>query len=393
MPGMERKNILLIGAAGFVGSNLAPHLLSKGHKLCCLIRPNRPLPHDALRPAFLPLLAHGQSNGKKAQVEIVEGDITKPGLGLARRVAQRLLHETDEVWHCAAVLNFEESKRIKTRQVNFLGTQNVLEFMKASQAQRFHYLSTAYVVGQRQGLVTETFPDKPEVFKNIYEQTKWMAENLVKAHSLLSEQSTTIYRPSIIMGDSQPGKVGASGLYTAARIIAAVGKKYGLAKTGKSTDILRIPGDRRCALNLVPIDYVVQAASVISDSESSYGKIYHLVNPLPTPNEEIIGALSDALGIRIVLADQGDFDAEPMRPYEKLVNNTIKRYLPYLHDSLIFDDVNTRTALRETGIVCPPMDRGRLAGILSHYKKNYLLDDLEEDHINNHRAERVSWVE
>jgi thioester reductase-like protein len=388
---MERKNILLIGATGFVGSNLAPHLLSQGHKLCCLIRPNRPLPHDALRSVFLPLLAHRQSNGKKSQIEIVEGDITKPGLGLARRVAQRLLHETDEVWHCAALLNFEESKRIETRQVNFLGTKHVLEFIKAGRVKRFHYLSTAYVVGQHQGLATETFPDKAKVFKNTYEQTKWMAENLINAHSLCSEPGATIYRPSIIMGDSQPGKVGASGLYTAARIIAAVGKKYGLAKVGKSAHILRIPGDRRCVLNLVPIDYVAQAAGVISDSESSHGKIYHLVNPVPTPNEEIIGALSDALGLRIVLADQEDFAAEPMRPYEKLINNTIKRYLPYLHDSLSFDDLNTRTALRGTSLVCPPMDRGRLADILSHYKKNYLLNDLGESNINGRRAAHVSW--
>jgi hypothetical protein len=127
---------------------------------------------------------------------------------------------------------------------------------------------------------------------------------------------------------------------------------------------LRIAGSKDCGLNLVPIDYVVNALSAMAPREDTVGKVFHLVNPWPMPNGMVVGAVGDAVGVKLALADSHDLQSEPLTGPEQVLAKTIKVYLPYLQDRVTFDDANTHKVLAGTEIVCPLISRERLASLL-----------------------------
>ncbi len=363
---MSAKSIFFLGVTGFVGRNLARRLLEQGHRLLCLVRADSEASARVrVKTALSRFFPAGRlEEWEKTHLEIFAGDLTRPRFGLKKRAYGQLLSETEEIWHCAALLSFDGRHRREVEKCNVAGTFQVLEFAKAGRIGRLHYLSTAYVAGRRRGLIPEQALGAPQAFKNPYEQTKWQAERLVQ--DCQGQIRATIYRPSIIIGGTAPGTICSSGVYRVAQIIAAIAGKYGLTpKSGASKPRLRLPGSRDCSLNLVPIDFVAEALCAIASRKDSQGKVYHLVNPCPTPNPEVVGAVGDAVGIRLELAEDQDFRRQPLTVPEQVLANTIRLYLPYLHDRMVFDETNTREALGRLGIVCPEITRVGLASLLS----------------------------
>ncbi len=366
---MPAKNIFFLGATGFVGRNLAQRLLEQGHRLVCLARATQNTSgRERLRAVLGQFFPDSSLEElEKTRLEILEGDITKPRFGLNDRTYKRLLQETNKIWHCAALLSFDERHRKEAEKCNVAGTYQVLEFARAGKVKRFHYLSTAYVAGQRQGLIRDCDLSDAHGFKNPYEKTKWRAEKLVNDYNLAGHIKATIYRPSIIIGDTKPGRLCSSGVYQVAQIIAAIAEKYGLNRNSQEPRArLRIPGSKDCGLNLVPIDYVVNALSAIAPREDTIGKVFHLINPWPMPNGMVVGAVGDAVGLKLELADSHDLQSEPLTEPEQMLAKAIKVYLPYLQDRVVFDDANTDKVLAGTEIVCPFISRERLARLLFH---------------------------
>ena len=86
--------------------------------------------------------------------------------------------------------------------------------------ERLNYVSTAYVAGDRTGVVYEHELNLGQGFKNHYESTKFQAEVWVR--SAMDEMPTTIFRPAIVVGDSRTGETQKfDGPYYALRFIAA----------------------------------------------------------------------------------------------------------------------------------------------------------------------------
>ena len=105
--------------------------------------------------------------------------------------------------HCAATVRFDHSLD-EARRINVEGTRRVLDFAAAAPRLRsLAYVGTAYVAGDRTGLVRENELDAGQSFRNTYEQTKAEAEALVR--SRLGSLPGVILRPSIIVGDSRTG--------------------------------------------------------------------------------------------------------------------------------------------------------------------------------------------
>ena len=89
--------------------------------------------------------------------------------------------------------------------MNVEGTGNVLELCEGcSELERLNYVSTAYVAGERTGVVYEHELALGQGFKNHYESTKFQAEVWVR--EALDRVPTTIYRPAIVVGDSKTGE-------------------------------------------------------------------------------------------------------------------------------------------------------------------------------------------
>jgi thioester reductase-like protein len=161
------KKILLIGVTGFIGkvwlANTLMDLPEVG-RIYVLIRPQKSV--SAVRrfekmvedsPVFDPLYARygaGLARFLAAHVEVVEGDVTKPGLGLAPEVADLLRQQLDLVINSSGLTDFNPDLR-DALSTNVNAAVNVVDFLRKSDHAGLLHLSTCYVAGARDGRVTE----------------------------------------------------------------------------------------------------------------------------------------------------------------------------------------------------------------------------------------------
>ena len=107
-------------------------------------------------------------------------------------------------------------------------------------------------------------------FHNPYEETKFQAELLVRRAQ--ADLPATIYRPSIVVGDSRTGEIDRfEGPYALAILLVA----------SPLAVPLPLPGDAVAPLNVVPVDFVVDAALAIAADPAGAGRTVHVVDPSP----------------------------------------------------------------------------------------------------------------
>src|SRR6185369_12162120 len=186
-------------------------------------------------------------------------------------------------YHLAAVYDLAVARDVGLR-INVEGTRYVIEFLsEAKSLKRLDYVSTAYVSGTAVGLYRETDLDVGQRFKNFYEETKFLAEMAVAESGL----PATIYRPGIVVGNSQTGETAKfDGPYFALNAIRNLPSPGVFMKVGT--------GDN--PVNLVPVDFVLEAIARLSTWDGAIGKTYHLTDPKPSSAFEIEELFSRALG-------------------------------------------------------------------------------------------------
>ncbi len=200
--------IFLTGSTGYIGAHVAANLLEKHDATLSLLVRGRDARDAELRlwnalqlhmpfPAFFEYL--------QTKIRIYRGDITLPLLGLEKSDYDRLVHSTDSVIHCAASLNRKSEK--SCLNVNLRGTLEVLQMARQAQyyhgLQRFSNVSTVAVAGKRSHeIVAEDHSiewDRSDY--DPYARTKKFCEHMVR--ELLPDVPLTIFRPSIVLGDSR----------------------------------------------------------------------------------------------------------------------------------------------------------------------------------------------
>jgi thioester reductase-like protein len=226
--------------------------------------------------------AHPHTRGR---IEVVTGDITSPGLGLEEEAARRLTRDLTSAHHLAAVYDLAVTRELG-QKVNVLGTRHVVQFLAACpRLERLHYVSTCYVSGTATGVFEETDLDVGQSFKNHYEETKFLAEVEVARSGL----PVTIYRPSIVVGDSKTGETGKfDGPYFTLSAMEKV----------PSPGLFVRVGSGRNPANLVPVDFVTEALARLSVSPLSRGRTYHLADPQPLSTFEVGQLFARELGKR-----------------------------------------------------------------------------------------------
>ncbi len=215
------------------------------------------------------------------RIHIVVGDITKHNLGLGDEDLQKVKTST-RVLHLAAIydLSIDEKTALK---VNVEGTLNVLDLCKElKDLNRIDYMSTCYVSGSYNGIFHEQDLELGQYFNNYYEKTKYLAEIEVRKYQK-EGLPITIYRPSIVVGDSDSGKTQKyDGIYFFINWF------------------LRIPfiafmpvlnNYQNSYVNIVPRDFVTQSVAALSSNDSSIGKTYQLADPNPLSVAELIEEL------------------------------------------------------------------------------------------------------
>ena len=161
------KRIMLIGVTGFIGkvwlANTLMDLPELG-KLYLLIRRQKSNPAQKRfekmmeeSPVFDPVFEkYGSRLGTMLaeKIEIVEGDVSQPGVGLDPEVAARLGKELDLIINSSGLTDFNPDLR-DALAVNVDSTYHLIEFIRASDHAALLHLSTCYVAGQRDGRVGE----------------------------------------------------------------------------------------------------------------------------------------------------------------------------------------------------------------------------------------------
>jgi alcohol-forming fatty acyl-CoA reductase len=161
------KHVLLIGFTGFIAkvwvANILRDLPEIG-KIYLLIRRSRSTPALSRFERILsesPLFAefHEKYGDKIAKfiadkIEVVEGDVSAPNLGLDEATLAQLRPKLDVIINSSGLTDFNPDLR-QALQINVDGTDVMLDFVRSCDHTALLHLSTCYVVGQRDGRVRE----------------------------------------------------------------------------------------------------------------------------------------------------------------------------------------------------------------------------------------------
>jgi nucleoside-diphosphate-sugar epimerase len=352
----ERKWMFLTGATGFLGSHLTSRLLSEGHHVGVLVRGSKGVSGRERIESVLEDIGATHLDA----LEVFEGDISIPRLGLGDSAMDRIVASTDEVWHCAASLSFLPEDREEIFKMNVGGTRNILELVERTPTRRLHHVSTAYVAGNRSDLALETDINVGQTFKNPYEESKCESEILVAEAHREGRAVTSVYRPSIVIGDSTSGRATHfHGVYAFIRgLWTALERLRRGTPEGEVVSLpLRLVGAAEGTLNFVPINYVVDGMLAISKRADSIGRTYNLVNPVPTPNRMWLQNMCRTLRVEGVhFVTESSFLSAPMTRLEQIFQKQMAFYYQYLQGEPRFDNTRTMKALEHTGIECPHVD-------------------------------------
>jgi thioester reductase-like protein len=280
------ETVFFTGFPGFLGVELLPRVLERrgGAAAVCLVQAKfadlarrRAEEIERARP------------GLAGRIRLVEGDITRPDLGLG--APSDAAADVVEIFHLAAVYDLSVPRDLGVR-VNVEGTRHLLDFAaRCGRLERLQYVSTCYVSGRYPGTFLESQLQEGQRFNNFYEETKHLAEVEVRAR-MAGGLPATIYRPAIVVGDSATG----------------VTQKYD-GPYYVLQWLLRVPwrvvplptvGDLQAELNVVPRDFVVSAIAHLSGAAAARGKTYQLADPRPLRVAEMLRALEAATGKRIL---------------------------------------------------------------------------------------------
>lgn len=274
-----KKIVFLTGATGFLGTQIVTRLIEMEDIHLILLVRGRDL-EDAkrhLRRSWweFPELTHelGESNNiEEDKIQVLNGDISFNKLGLENGEYDYLVENITHVIHTAADLQLNAPLE-NLRKFNVDGTLNVLKLaVKAHEhhkIQRFAHVSTAYVAGLQEGVINEDSLTDKYGFKSNYERSKYEGELAVKN----SDLPTSIFRPGMIIGDSESG------------YIKTFNTIYVLLRLYLKGKLRILPVSDEFKINLVPVDYVTDAVSNLTFDDNAEGKTFHLTAPynsLPT---------------------------------------------------------------------------------------------------------------
>ena len=336
-----RDTVLFTGFPGFLGSELLPRVLAAApdREALCVVQ-SRFAPLARERAAAL----EARFPGIAGRIRLAEGDIARPGLGLAGAAEPA---RVVEVFHLAAVYDLSVERAL-AEWVNVEGTRRTLALAAdCPRLQAFHHVSTCYVSGRHAGVFREGDLDVGQAFNNAYEETKFRAELLVR-EAARKGLPAAVYRPAIVVGDSATGETQKyDGPYYFIRWALRL----------PAVAILPMVGDPAAVrLNVVPRDFVVQAIAGLAADPGARGRTFHLADPSPLTIDEIVRGIEAASGrfvVRVPLplgVAKAALDRVP--GVEALLGIPSSAVDYFVHPTTYATDA-TREALRAAGVELP----------------------------------------
>jgi thioester reductase-like protein len=347
-PGASPRAVLITGATGFVGMELLARYLERSERR--VIAPVRAADDRAAAnrvDGVLRGLFGTEAARYGERVEAVAADLTAPNLGLPPRRLEEIAERVDHIIHSAASVSFSLPLD-QARVINVEGTRTMLQLAELARErgglERYCHVSTAYVSGTHAGSFGEHELDVGQQFRNTYEQSKFEAEQLVRAQRGLP---TTILRPSIVVGDRRSGWTAAFNvLYWPLRAFAR-----GLYPA--------VPAIPSAPVDVVSIDYVADAIYELSRSPGGIGETYHLTAGAHASNiaelSELASRYFDRPPPRVLAPAEFASLAERATGMRRSALEESQVLFPYFAIRTVFDDTRARARLEPAGIRVSPL--------------------------------------
>jgi len=279
--------IFLTGSTGYLGAHVAASLLkTHSEPLNLLIRAKDH--RDAERRLWQAMQLHLDFppfyDYLRSRVRIFLGDLTESQFGLSEEDYRHLVRSTDSIIHCAASLNRKSEK--SCLNVNLRGTLEVIKLAAKARddhgLRRFSHISTVAVAGHRRNEVVheDEAIDWNRFDYDPYARTKKFCEHMIR--ELLPDVPRTIFRPSIILGDSRYPQTTQFDMVRAFVFLA-------------SLPVLPFrPTDR---VDIVPVDFVADSIVTLHQKEKPNYDTYHLSSGTASQTyQELTNALARAQG-------------------------------------------------------------------------------------------------
>ncbi len=343
------------GATGFIGKRLVKKLLErKGSTVHFLLRKESADKVAALRE-FWGLTTPASA----ARAVAVFGDLTSKKMGIGSEDIKKLKGQVTHFYHLAAVYDLGADEESQAA-VNIDGTRNAVEFAKAIDAGHFHHVSSIAAAGLYEGVFREDMFEEAENCDHAYFRTKHESEKIVRKECKVP---WTVFRPAMVVGDSSTGEMDKiDGPYYFFKLIQRVRQ---LLPPWMPT--VGLEGGR---VNIVPVDFVVNALDHISHQADIGKKCFHLVDPVGYRVGDVLDIFSRAahapkmnlfinaalLGFIPKSVKKGLMALAPVRR----IRNAVLKDLGLPGDMLTFVNYPTRfdcrealAALKGSGIECP----------------------------------------
>lgn len=209
IPLNQAKTLFITGATGYLGLGLLEAFLQHTDptvKIYCLVRSKQSilgqlesgqsrLIHAYQRAEFGDLNPYIKSK----RLQVIEGDITQPSLGLDSTLYETLSQHVDLIFHCAAMVNLQ-APYSQTKPSIVEGTRHMIYFATHHTLKTFHHISTNSVfhfpTNDPYSEIT-SLEGKDRFLTDGYSQAKWVAESLVEHATQLGLPAVT-YRPGNI---------------------------------------------------------------------------------------------------------------------------------------------------------------------------------------------------
>jgi len=364
------------GATGFIGKRLVKKLLErKGSVVYFLIRKESEGKVAGLRQYW---------GASAARLVPVFGDLVSKRLGVSTDSLKMLKGQIDHFYHLAAIYDLDADEASQLA-VNIEGTRNTVELAKAIDAGHFHHVSSIAAAGLYEGVFREDMFEEAENYEHPYFMTKHESEKIVRKECKVP---WSVYRPAMVVGDSTTGEMDKiDGPYYFFKLIQRM--RQLLPPWMPSVGL---EGGR---INIVPVDFVVDALNAISHQKDIDNKCYHLVDPVGYRVGDVLDIFSRAahapkmnlfinaalLGFIPRSVTKGLMALAPVRR----VRNAIMKDLGLPEDMLTFVNYPTRfdcratlAALKGTGVACPNLKD--YAWRLWDYWERHLDPALHIDH-------------
>ncbi|MCO5111147.1 MAG: SDR family oxidoreductase [Burkholderiaceae bacterium] len=339
------------GATGFIGKRLVKKLLErKGSVVYFLLRKESAGKVAELRSYW------GVS---AARAVPVFGDLTSRKLGVSAEDVKKLKGQIDHFHHLAAVYDLSADAESQAA-VNIEGTRNTVEFAKAIDAGHFHHVSSIAAAGLYEGVFREDMFEEAEGLDHPYFLTKHESEKIVRQDC---KMPWTVYRPAMVVGDSTTGEMDKiDGPYYFFKLIQRMRQLL-----PPWMPAVGLEGGR---VNIVPVDFVVNAINVISHQKAIGKKCFHLVDPVGYRVGDVLDIFSRAahaprMNLFVNAALLGFIpkgikkSLMAIAPVRR-VRNAVLKDLGLPEDMLTFVNYPTRFDCRETlaalkgsGVECP----------------------------------------